>query len=221
VIVATSLNSAVDVTYTVAALVLGESHRVSSVRSRAGGKGINVARVLRQLGEEVVVAGLCGGRTGAVITDDLATSGSARCLTPLASESRRTVTVVGRAHRDGVQRAGPHRQRRRLVGVHGGVRPAGSECRRVVGAMRPFIFLSGGVSAELFRDTLRFAHRASSSFTGVLCGRATWRGAPEAFVALGASASEYWLCTTGRDNIQALSEVLATTASPSRLAADA
>jgi len=75
VIVATSLNSAMDVTYTVAALVLGKSHRVSSVRSRAGGKGINVARVMRQLGDEEVVAGLRGGRTGAAITNDLAAGG--------------------------------------------------------------------------------------------------------------------------------------------------
>ncbi len=38
----------------------------------------------------------------------------------------------------------------------------------------PFIFLSAGVSAELFQETLRFAKAAGSTFNGVLCGRATW-----------------------------------------------
>ena len=36
----------------------------------------------------------------------------------------------------------------------------------------PYIYLSAGVSAELFQDTLKFAH--DSEFNGVLCGRATW-----------------------------------------------
>lgn len=37
----------------------------------------------------------------------------------------------------------------------------------------PFIFLSAGVSADLFRETLRFAKASGSTFNGVLCGRAT------------------------------------------------
>ena len=37
----------------------------------------------------------------------------------------------------------------------------------------PFIFLSAGVSAQLFQDTLRFAKESGSTFNGVLCGRAT------------------------------------------------
>ncbi|MDF2911297.1 MAG: lacD, partial [Sporolactobacillus laevolacticus] len=39
----------------------------------------------------------------------------------------------------------------------------------------PYIFLSAGVTAELFQKTLIFAHDAGSKFNGVLCGRATWR----------------------------------------------
>lgn len=39
----------------------------------------------------------------------------------------------------------------------------------------PFIFLSAGVSTELFQQTLFFAKEAGSTFNGVLCGRATWK----------------------------------------------
>ncbi len=34
----------------------------------------------------------------------------------------------------------------------------------------PYIYLSAGVSAELFQETLKFAHEAGAKFNGVLCG---------------------------------------------------
>ena len=50
-----TLNAALDVSYEVDALVPGTSHRVRAVRQRAGGKGINVARILHnRLGDATV-----------------------------------------------------------------------------------------------------------------------------------------------------------------------
>lgn len=76
----------------------------------------------------------------------------------------------------------------------------------------PFIFLSAGVSAELFQDTLRFAKEAGSTFNGVLCGRATWAEAVVPFIKEGEEAARRWLQTVGRQNMEALNEVLAETA---------
>lgn len=78
----------------------------------------------------------------------------------------------------------------------------------------PFIFLSAGVSPELFVETLRFAKQAGSTFNGVLCGRATWAGAVEVFKTQGVSAAEQWIKTEGRQNIEALNTVLNQTATP-------
>ena len=75
----------------------------------------------------------------------------------------------------------------------------------------PFIFLSGGVSAKLFKDTLIFAKEAGSDFNGVLCGRATWKGAVEEF-AKSDEACKNWLKNEGTDNIQSLNQVLKDTA---------
>lgn len=80
----------------------------------------------------------------------------------------------------------------------------------------PFIFLSAGVSAKLFQETLRFAHQAGSSFNGVLCGRATWAGATEAYKAGGPEAAIEWLESVGKENIQELNAVLKETASPTK-----
>ena len=75
----------------------------------------------------------------------------------------------------------------------------------------PFIFLSGGVSADLFKETLKFAKEAGSTFNGVLCGRATWRGAVDVFGKSVEEAKE-WLNTEGKDNIVTLNEVIKETA---------
>ncbi|WP_434059202.1 tagatose-bisphosphate aldolase [Gracilibacillus phocaeensis] len=76
----------------------------------------------------------------------------------------------------------------------------------------PFIFLSAGVTPALFQETLHFAKGAGSTFNGVLCGRATWSGATEAFTKDGEVASTEWLKTEGVRNIQALDEVVQETA---------
>lgn len=81
----------------------------------------------------------------------------------------------------------------------------------------PFIFLSAGVSAILFQDTLRFAHDAGSTFNGVLCGRATWADGVKPFVTGDEAQVRDWLQAQGRKNIEDLNEVLKVTATPVKL----
>lgn len=78
----------------------------------------------------------------------------------------------------------------------------------------PYIYLSAGVSAELFQETLVFAHKAGAKFNGVLCGRATWAGSVQAYMEEGKEAARQWLRTSGLQNINELNKVLKTTASP-------
>lgn len=76
----------------------------------------------------------------------------------------------------------------------------------------PFIFLSAGVSTELFQKTLKVAHEAGSQFNGVLCGRATWKDAVTVFADQGTDAAKAWLDEAGRQNIEDLNRVLRETA---------
>ena len=75
----------------------------------------------------------------------------------------------------------------------------------------PFIFLSGGVSAEIFQETLRLAKEADSNFNGVLCGRATWKDSVDIF-GKDQQEAKKWLESTGKENIEKLNEVLKETA---------
>lgn len=77
----------------------------------------------------------------------------------------------------------------------------------------PYIYLSAGVSAKLFQETLVFAAESGANFNGVLCGRATWAGAVEVYIKEGSEAAREWLRTEGFRNIDELNKVLADTAS--------
>ncbi|MFI5876579.1 1-phosphofructokinase family hexose kinase [Streptomyces sp. NPDC051445] len=94
-ILTVTLNTALDLTYHVPVLRTHASHRVTEVRERPGGKGLNVARVLAALGHEVTVTGFTGGATGRAVRDLLTgTAGVVDALVPVTGATRRTVAVV-------------------------------------------------------------------------------------------------------------------------------
>lgn len=93
-IVTVTPNTALDVTYTVDGLRPGDVHRVREVRHRAGGKGVNVARVLHTLGADVRAVFTAGGSTGAAVVGDLAAAGIPAGVVPIGGETRRTTTVL-------------------------------------------------------------------------------------------------------------------------------
>lgn len=81
-------------------------------------------------------------------------------------------------------------------------------------AKRPFIYLSAGVTDEVFRETLELAAEANTPFSGVLCGRATWQDGIPVYAEKGVDALEAWLSDRGVENIKALNAVLAKGAKP-------
>ncbi|MEU2614003.1 hexose kinase [Micromonospora sp. NPDC007271] len=102
-----TLNAALDVTYRVPTLVPGATHRVTEVAEQAGGKGVNVARVLRALGAPVIATGLAGGAGGARLRSLLAEEGVREAFVPIAAESRRTVVVAEPDAATGLWEPGP------------------------------------------------------------------------------------------------------------------
>jgi 1-phosphofructokinase family hexose kinase len=107
VILAVCLNPAVDVTYVVDDVRPGASHRVSAVQRLPGGKGVNVARVLAQLGEPVTLCGFAGGGTGRWLREALTGSGVIDRLTGIEADTRQTVTVVDDADATVFNEPGP------------------------------------------------------------------------------------------------------------------
>jgi tagatose 1,6-diphosphate aldolase len=81
-------------------------------------------------------------------------------------------------------------------------------------ATKPFIYLSAGVSDDVFRESLEYAAEAGSRFSGVLCGRATWLEGLPVYAKQGRAAFDAWLADKGVRNIELLNQVLAHSAKP-------
>jgi tagatose 1,6-diphosphate aldolase len=75
-------------------------------------------------------------------------------------------------------------------------------------AKLPFIYLSAGVSNDVFTETLELAAESGVKFSGVLCGRATWKDAIPIYAKQGAKALEDWLSVQGVKNIENVNDRL-------------
>ena len=69
-------------------------------------------------------------------------------------------------------------------------------------ATKPFIYLSAGVSNAEFTESLELAAEAGTRYSGVLCGRATWKDGIPVFGKQGAKAFRDWLESEGVKNIE-------------------
>lgn len=87
-------NPALDLTWRVERLVEGGTHRADAGAARAGGKGLNVARVAHAEGTEVLAVTTVGGRVGEEFAAELIASGVPHALVPVAAETRRSIAVV-------------------------------------------------------------------------------------------------------------------------------
>src|SRR6202142_2047024 len=77
-------------------------------------------------------------------------------------------------------------------------------------ATKPFIYLSAGVSNAQFTESLHMAAESGTDFSGVLCGRATWKEGIPIYAKQGVKALEDWLSTEGVMNINAVNEAIKT-----------
>ena len=75
-------------------------------------------------------------------------------------------------------------------------------------ALKPFIYLSAGVSNAQFVESLNMAAEAGTDFSGVLCGRATWKDGMPIYATKGVKALEDFLSTEGVKNINAVNAAL-------------
>lgn len=89
-----TLNPALDKEYTVPTLVFDDVMRMDQMRIDYGGKGFNVARMLKSLGKENIALGLIGGHTGNIISQGLEALGINTDLTIIEEETRTNTSIV-------------------------------------------------------------------------------------------------------------------------------
>lgn len=89
-----TLNPAVDKTYTTQSLTAGHVNRMRTALNIAGGKGVNVTKILRQYGCEVTATGFLGGYTGRFIEEELLRRGAECCFVQIDGETRCNMNIL-------------------------------------------------------------------------------------------------------------------------------
>jgi 6-phosphofructokinase 2 len=116
-----TLNPSLDKTVTVEGLVIDEANRWTSLRRDPGGKGINVSRVLHELGNETIAYGFIGGIDGQILEHLLGEQGVPHDFTPINGQIRSNfiITNLKTRRQTRIDAPGPHVSRDELEDLVG------------------------------------------------------------------------------------------------------
>jgi 1-phosphofructokinase/tagatose 6-phosphate kinase len=93
-IITVTLNAAIDKSLSVPNFRLGRRHRTVEQTTMPGGKGVNVARTLKTLGQPVIATGFAGGATGTRIVEQLTQESILNDFVRIRDESRTNTAVL-------------------------------------------------------------------------------------------------------------------------------
>lgn len=86
-----TLNPSVDISYPLDQFNLDTVNRVSQTSKTAGGKGLNVTRVLSEFGEDVIASGFLGGALGQYIEKQIETTRIKQAFFKIKGETRNCI----------------------------------------------------------------------------------------------------------------------------------
>ncbi|HDR7600959.1 tagatose-6-phosphate kinase [Bacillus mycoides] len=106
-ILAVTMNPSVDISYPIQDFKLDDVNRVENIRKTAGGKGLNVARVVKQMGEDVLTTGVIGGTIGDYIIQELTKSDIRNHFYKINQESRNCIAILHDSKQTEILESGP------------------------------------------------------------------------------------------------------------------
>jgi 1-phosphofructokinase family hexose kinase len=93
-IITVTLNAAIDKTLEVPSFTPGRRHRTVDQTTMPGGKGVNIARAIKRLGQPVIVTGFAGGATGSRIIEALDGESILNDFVRIEDESRTNTAIM-------------------------------------------------------------------------------------------------------------------------------
>lgn len=100
-------NPSVDISYQLDHFIIDDVNRVEKVHKDAGGKGIHVGYVLKELGHDVVNSGFVGGKLGEFIVDSLEDKDLASRFVEVEGETRNCIAVLHEGAQTEILEKGP------------------------------------------------------------------------------------------------------------------
>src|ERR1700744_3331593 len=96
-IITVTLNAAMDKTLEVPSFTPGRRHRPVDQPTMPGGKGVNIARAIKRLGQPVIATGFAGGPTGSRIVEARNDESILNDFVRIGDESRTNTAVLAPA----------------------------------------------------------------------------------------------------------------------------
>ncbi|KQL52917.1 1-phosphofructokinase [Heyndrickxia shackletonii] len=106
-IISVTMNPSVDISYRLEEFRLNGVNRVENVLKTAGGKGLNVARVVHLLNSPVMATGILGGTIGDFIESQLQLDGISHDFLKTDQESRNCIAILHDGNQTEILEAGP------------------------------------------------------------------------------------------------------------------
>ena len=102
-----TLNPSVDISYPLDQFNLDTVNRVSQTSKTAGGKGLNVTRVLSEFGEDVIASGFLGGALGQYIEEQIETTRIKQAFFKIKGETRNCIAILHEGQQTEILEKGP------------------------------------------------------------------------------------------------------------------
>ncbi|HFI0445982.1 TPA: tagatose-6-phosphate kinase [Streptococcus suis] len=102
-----TLNPSVDIAYQLSQFQLDSVNRVEKVQKTAGGKGLNVTRVLKQIGEDVLATGFIGGELGNDVKNQLYQNHIKSSFVEISGETRNCIAILHEGQQTEILEQGP------------------------------------------------------------------------------------------------------------------
>ncbi len=100
-------NPSIDVSYYMDAFQLDAVNRCYDYNKTAGGKGLNVSKVLKIIGEDLLAIGFVGGKSGEFIEDGLKERYIRSDFTKISGETRTSLAIQYKDSSTEIREAGP------------------------------------------------------------------------------------------------------------------
>lgn len=105
-ILTVTMNPSIDISYPLDELKIDTVNRVVDVTKTAGGKGLNVTRVLSEFGDPVVATGLVGGKLGEYLLENISGDVKKHFYT-IAGETRNCIAILHGDNQTEILEKGP------------------------------------------------------------------------------------------------------------------
>lgn len=154
-ILTVTMNPSIDISYPLDELKIDTVNRVVDVTKTAGGKGLNVTRVLSEFGDPVAATGLVGGKLGEYLLENIGGDVKKHFYT-IAGETRNCIAILHGDNQTEILEKGPKIQEKEGQGFLGHFK----ELLNLVDVVAISGSLPAGLPVDYYANLVHLANQA-------------------------------------------------------------